>query len=120
MFDNIPFEYPQIKAGKVRALAVTSKKRSPLLPDVPTMTELGIPGFEFGAWFGIAAPANTPPDIVAKINADVNQILAMPDVQAKLPGTEMLGGSPQQFAVFIAAEIAKWRTVIRSINLQAQ
>jgi tripartite-type tricarboxylate transporter receptor subunit TctC len=120
MFDNIPFEYPQIKAGKVRALAVTSKKRSPLLPDVPTMTELGIPGFEFGAWFGIAAPANTPPDIVAKINADVNQILAMPDVQAKLPGTEMLGGSPQQFAAFIGAEIAKWRTVIRSINLQAQ
>lgn len=120
MFDNIPFEYPQIKAGKVRALAVTARKRSPLLPDVPTMTELGIPGFEFGAWFGIVAPAKTPQDIVAKLNADVNQILAMPDVQAKLPGTETIGGTPQQFATFIGTEIAKWRKVIRSINLQAQ
>lgn len=120
MFDNIPFELPQVRSGKLRALAVTSRRRSPLLPDVPTMSELGIPGFEFGGWFGIVAPAHTPKAIVDELNRDVNQILLMPDVQAKLPGTEVLGGTPKQFAAFIASEIAKWRKVIRSINLQAE
>lgn len=119
-FDNVPFELPHIKAGKLRALAITAQHRSPLLPQVPTMSELGIHGFEFGAWYALLAPAGTPMPVVNELNRDINEILAMPDVQAKLPGTEVLGGTPQRAATFISSEVAKWKKVIDDIHLQAQ
>lgn len=119
MFDNFLFQLPQIKAGKVKPLAITSQKRSPLLPDVPTMTEVGVTGFEYGPWFGLVVPARTPRPIVDKINADVNSILQMKEVQDKLQGAEILGGSPQHFSGFIDQEISKWGKVIRELDLKA-
>jgi tripartite-type tricarboxylate transporter receptor subunit TctC len=118
MFDNFLFELPHVTSGKVRAIAITSQKRSPQLPDVPTLTELGIPGFEYGPWFGLVAPAHTPPAVVARVNADVNAVLQMKDVQEKLRGAEILGGTPQQFTTFIAQEVGKWGKVIRALDLK--
>jgi tripartite-type tricarboxylate transporter receptor subunit TctC len=119
MFDNFLFQLPHVRGGKVKAIAITAQKRSPLIPDVPTMTEMGVPGFEYGPWFGLVAPAKTPPAIIAKVNADVNVALQSKDVQDKLQGAEILGGTPQQFAAFIAQEIAKWGKVIRDLDLKA-
>ena len=84
MFDNLPPSLPQIKAGKLRALAVTSVARAPALPDVPTVAEAGLPGFEASSWFGLLAPAGTPPAIVAKINSEVAAWLATPEAKEKL------------------------------------
>ena len=109
MFDNLPSSLPQIKAGKLRAIAVTSTQRAPALPDVPTIAESGLPGFEATSWFGVVAPAGTPPAIVARLNADVNQWLQTPDAREKLlaQGAAAAGGSPEQFAAYIRAETEK-------------
>jgi tripartite-type tricarboxylate transporter receptor subunit TctC len=116
MFDNLPSSLAQIKAGKLRPLAVTSSKRSPALPDVPTVAEAGVPGFEASSWFGILAPAGTPPAIVAKINADVNAWLQSPEGKAELAaqGAEAAGGSPDAFVAHIRAETEKWAKVVKA------
>ena len=115
MFDNLPPSLPQIKAGRLKALAVTSAKRAPALPDVPTMAEAGLPGFEASSWFGILAPAGTPPAVVAKLNAEVAKWLASPEAQEKLlaQGANPAGGTPEDFAKHIAAETAKWAKVVK-------
>jgi tripartite-type tricarboxylate transporter receptor subunit TctC len=99
MFDNLPPSLPQIKAGKLRALAVTSVARAPALPDVPTVAEAGLPGFEASSWFGLVAPAGTPPAIVAKINSEVAAWLATPEAKDKLSrqGAAAAGGTPDDF-----------------------
>ncbi len=116
MFDNLPSSLPQIKAGKLRAIAVTSAQRAPALPNVPTIAESGLPGFEATSWFGVVAPAGTPPAIVARINADLNEWLQSPDAKEKLlaQGAAAGGGSPEQFAAFIQAETEKWAKVVKS------
>ena len=116
MFDNLPSSLPQIKAGKLRAIAVTSTQRAPALPDVPTIAESGLPGFEATSWFGVVAPAGTPPAIVARLNADVNQWLQTPDAKEKLlaQGAAAAGGSPEQFAAYIRAETEKWAKVVKA------
>jgi tripartite-type tricarboxylate transporter receptor subunit TctC len=119
MFDNFLFQLPHIKGGKVKPIAITAMKRSPLIPDVPTLQELGIAGFEMGPWFGLAAPAKTPAAIVSKISADVNEVLKMKDVQEKLQGAEILGGTPRQFADFIGQELDKWGKLIAALDLKA-
>jgi tripartite-type tricarboxylate transporter receptor subunit TctC len=115
MFDNLPPSLPQIKAGKLRALAVTSLARAPALPDVPTLAESGLPGFEASSWFGILAPAGTPAPIVAKLNAEVAKWLATPEAKEKLlkQGANPAGGTPEDFAKHIAAETAKWAKVVK-------
>ncbi len=115
MFDNLPPSLPQIKAGKVRALAVTSLTRAPALPDVPTIAESGLPGFEASSWFGVLAPAGTPPAIVAKLNAEIAKWLATPEAKEKLAkqGANAAGGTPEDFAKHIAAETAKWAKVVK-------
>jgi tripartite-type tricarboxylate transporter receptor subunit TctC len=115
MFDNLPPSLPQIKAGKVRALAVTSLTRAPALPDVPTVAESGLPGFEASSWFGILAPAGTPPAIVAKLNAEIAKWLATPEAKEQLAkqGANAAGGTPEEFAKHIAAETAKWAKVVK-------
>ena len=115
MFDNLPPSLPQIKAGKLRALAVTSATRAPALPDVPTIAESGLPGFEASSWFGILAPAGTPPAIIAKINAEVAKWLASAEGKEKLAsiGANAAGGSPEDFARHIQAETAKWAKVVK-------
>ncbi len=115
MFDNLPPSLPLIKAGKLRALAVTSATRAAALPDVPTMAEAGLPGFEASSWFGVLAPAGTPPAIVAKLNAEIGKWLASPDAKEKLlaQGANAAGGTPEDFAKHIQAETAKWAKVVK-------
>lgn len=118
-FDNVPHVLPHVKAGKMRALAITSAQRSPLAPDIPTVAELGWPGFEVQVFYGFAAPAKTPPEVVGKLNAEINKILAMPDVKKAFleAGVEPLGGSVQQFETFFRQQSAKWEKVIREANI---
>jgi tripartite-type tricarboxylate transporter receptor subunit TctC len=116
MFDNLPSSLQFIKAGKLRAIAVTSAKRAPALPDVPTIAESGLPGFEASSWFGIVAPAGTPPAIIARINNDVNQWLQSSEAKEKLlaQGAIPAGGTPEQFAAHIRSETEKWAKVVKA------
>ena len=116
MFDNLPSSLAQIKAGKLRAVAVTSLKRAPALPDVPTISESGLPGFEASSWFGVLAPAGTPAPIVARLNAEVNKWLQSPEGKEQLlaQGAEVAGGSPEQFVAHIRAETDKWAKVVKA------
>ena len=110
-----------IKSGHIRALAVASKARLRQHPDVPTVAESGVPGFEAVSWFGIWAPAGTPRDVVLKINADIGKVFADPDFRDKFLDRAMLEantGSPEQFAEFIQAEAAKWSKVVKDANLK--
>jgi tripartite-type tricarboxylate transporter receptor subunit TctC len=113
---------PHIKAGKLRALAVTGAERSPLLPDVPTVAEAGVPGFESTAWYGVVAPAGTPPDVVKRLNAEFAKILTQPDVKQRI--TE-LGGlqvplSAESFGKLINAEIDKWGAVVKASGMKVE
>jgi tripartite-type tricarboxylate transporter receptor subunit TctC len=113
---------PFVKAGKMRALAVTGAARSTLVPGLPTIAESGVPGFEAGGWFGILAPGGTPRDIVARLNAEIVRGLAGADMRERLAalGGERAGGGPEQFAVHLRQEIAKWGQLVRSLGLQAE
>ena len=115
MFDSAIAIVPQIKAGKVRAIAITSAKRSPILPEVPTFDEAGMKGFESYAWYGFFAPAKTPPDVVAKLNAAALKVMKGPDWQKVLAdtGSENVGESPEQFTAFTKAEAVKWAKVVK-------
>jgi len=115
MFDNLPSSLAFIKAGKLRALAVTSTARAAALPDVPTMVEAGVPGFEASSWFGILAPAGTPRDVIMRINGEVAKWLATPEAREKLSGQGAIaaGGAPEDFARHIASETSKWARVVK-------
>ena len=116
MFDNLPSSLQFIKASKVRALAVTSLARSSTLPELPTLAESGLPGFEASSWFGVLAPAGTPNDIVKKLNGEIAAWLASPDAKDKLAaqGAIAAGGTPDAFVTHIAAESAKWAKVVKA------
>jgi tripartite-type tricarboxylate transporter receptor subunit TctC len=116
MFDNLPSSLPFIKAGKLRALAVTSGARAAALPDLPTLAESGLPGFEASSWFGVLAPAGTPRDIVAKLNGAIAGWLASPEAKEKLlaQGAIAAGGAPDDFARHIGAETSKWAKVVKA------
>lgn len=114
MFATIPSVMPHIQAGKLRALAVSSAKRSRSLPDLPTVAEKGFPGFEAGSWFGFFAPKGTPQDVIAKVNHAVNE--ALPSLQAQMirEGADPVGGSPKQFGDFTRKEYVKWKAVVKA------
>jgi tripartite-type tricarboxylate transporter receptor subunit TctC len=114
IFDNLPSSIEFIRGDKLRALAVTTDKRNPALPDVPTVADT-VPGYEASAWFGIGAPKNTPPEIIAKLNKAVNEALADPKMQAKLAdlGGIPMPGSPADFGKVMADETAKWEKVVK-------
>jgi tripartite-type tricarboxylate transporter receptor subunit TctC len=120
--DNIPPYLPHVKAGKLRALAISTAKRSPAIPELPTVAEAGVPGYSSGAWFGLVAPAATPKDIVEKLSAETARILQLADVKSRLTelGAEPLSSSPAQFASHIKAEIAKWKKVIHDAHVALQ
>jgi tripartite-type tricarboxylate transporter receptor subunit TctC len=122
MVDSIGAQQANIKAGKLKALAVLDSKRSVVLPDVPTVAESGVPGYQAVGWLGIVAPKGTPAPIVAKLNAQLRQIMAKPDVRDKMLalGFEPSTGSPQEFAREIQSEYAKWGAVVKSAGLTAQ
>ena len=116
MFDNLANAMPQVKAGKLKALAVTTAERSKLAPDLPTMAEAGLPGFDISTWFGLFAPAGTPKEIIAKWNAEVAKILNSPEMRDKLiaQGAEPSPTSPEQFAAFVKSEIPKYAKIIKA------
>lgn len=118
--DSLPAHLPHLKTGKTRALAVASRNRSPLLPDVPTMAEAGLTGYETATNYTLFAPAKTPADIVAQLNRETNAVLTMPEVAEKLAslGIVITGGSTETAVARTAAEVAKWARVIRKGNLQ--
>jgi len=122
MFDNTPNVLQQVRGGKLRALAVTTPRRFALTPELPTVAEAGLKDFEVSVWFGLVAPARTPQPVVERINAEVNRILLLPDVQEtfRLQGVETIGGSPQQFALHLRGQMAKWSGVIREAGIRLE
>jgi tripartite-type tricarboxylate transporter receptor subunit TctC len=116
-FDNVTSWAPQVNAGRVRALAVTSTKRSPLLPNVPTLGELGLQGFEATTFAGIAVPKGTPRDVIIKLNTDISAVINSADFKAKMNGGEVVGGTPESFREYIGAESQKWGKVAKDIGL---
>ena len=121
MFSDAPTALPHIKSGRVRALGVASPKRSTLVPDLPTIAESGVKGYEAYSWAGVVAPAGTPAAIVAKLNADISKALSQPDVKKRLfeEGAEAMPTTPEQFGKMLKAEIAKWTKVVKDANIKA-
>jgi tripartite-type tricarboxylate transporter receptor subunit TctC len=119
MFENMPGAMPHIRAGTVRALAVTGLRRTSALPEVPTLTESGIVGYESLSWSGIAVPAGTPRDVIARLNREINAILATPEMRQKFvdQGAEAVGGTPEAFAEHAKRERDKWSRVIRDASI---
>ena len=113
---------PQIRAGRLRGLGVTSAKRSASAPELPTLHEAGVPGYEATQWYGVLAPAATPPEIVKRLHAEIVEILKLPDVKERLAadGAEPVGDTPEAFGKFIRAEIAKWAKVARDAGIQPE
>ena len=122
MFDNLANAMAQVKAGKLRALAVTTAQRSTLAPDLPTMAEAGVPGFDIVTWFGLFAPAGTPPEIVAKWNADVTRILNAPEMRDRLiaQGAEPAPTSPAEFAQFVAGELVRYARIVKASGAKVE
>jgi tripartite-type tricarboxylate transporter receptor subunit TctC len=115
MFDNIPAVLAQVKGNTINAIAVAGAKRASALPDVPTVAESGVHGFEASAWFGLVAPAKTPAPVLAKLTADIDAILKLPDVQKRFDelGAEPGSVSGTEFGKFLADETTKWTKIIR-------
>lgn len=119
-FGSMPASLPQVRAGKLRAIAVTGAKRVPSAPDVPTIAESGVPGYEFSAWYGLLAPAGTAPRIVNRLYVESKKVLELADVRERLmtDGSEAIGGAPEQFAALIRSEIAKYAKIVRQTNIK--
>lgn len=115
MFDNMPSSLPLVREGKLRALGVTSLKRSPAAPEIPTLAEAGLPGFDAVSWFAMFAPANTPKTIVTKLQLEIAKILKSPDISKRLLdiGLEPIGSTPEELAAYQRSEIAKWAKVVK-------
>ena len=120
-FENLLVAISQIKAGKVRSIALTATKRSPLLPDVPTMVESGVAGYESISWYGVMAPRGTPANIIALLNTEMRKALSAPDSAKWLAeqGSYDVAGTPEQFGAFIKSEIAKWAKVVKASGAKA-
>jgi tripartite-type tricarboxylate transporter receptor subunit TctC len=118
MFPSLPTGLPHVRAGKVRALGVTSAQRSTIVPDMPTVAESGLPGYEANQWWGLVVPAGTQQHIISRLNTEILKLLASHDVKQQLfsQGIEPTGSSPEQFAVYIQAQIAKWSVVVKNAS----
>jgi tripartite-type tricarboxylate transporter receptor subunit TctC len=122
MIDTINTVLPYVRDSRLRGLAVTSAKRSPLLPDLPTLAEAGISGFEAAAWQGIVVPTGTPNEIVQKLNAEVNKALAHPDIRSRLAaqGADILGGTPAEYAAYLRSEMPRWAKAVKDSGAKAE
>ena len=122
MFFTVVGIQPHLKSGKARGLAVTTAKRSEMLAELPTMTEAGLPGFEITSWFGLLAPARTPPEIVSRLNAELLKVQALPDVKAALAklGFDVVSGTPEQFAEHIRREVEKFTKLVKATGIKAE
>jgi tripartite-type tricarboxylate transporter receptor subunit TctC len=122
LFNNAISTVPFIKSGQVRALAVTSIKRMPALPELPTIDESGVKGYDNSSWSAVGAPAGTPKEIIARLNSELNQILKLPDIQERSAagGAVIIGGTPEQFGDYLKSEIAKFARVVKDAKITAQ
>ena len=120
-FDAIPPALPHVKSGRVRALAVANPRRFPSLAEVPTFAESGLPGYTFASWFGILAPAHTPPAIIDQLNRELVRIIKLPETRERFLGLgiEPLGTSPREYAQYLKNEIAQWSAVVRRHDIRA-
>jgi tripartite-type tricarboxylate transporter receptor subunit TctC len=118
MFATIPAVIHLVRAGKLRALAVTSMKRSASAPDLPTIAESGYPGFDASSWFGLVGPAGLPPDVVTKVSAEVARVLKVPEMRDKFiqQGADPVGSTPEEFAEYMRAETAKWAKLVQAVG----
>ncbi|MBL8379279.1 MAG: tripartite tricarboxylate transporter substrate binding protein [Burkholderiales bacterium] len=121
MFDNVPNVAAHVRAGKLRALAITSGKRSPAMPDIPTVDEAGVPGYQVSVWFGLVAPSGTPRDAVTRLNTEINRVLALPEVRERFGGSgiDIVGGAPETFGNLVREQVATWGKVVREGNIRA-
>ncbi|MCW5605804.1 MAG: tripartite tricarboxylate transporter substrate binding protein, partial [Burkholderiales bacterium] len=121
-FATVPAAAPMVKAGRLRALGISGAGRASLMPDVPTIAESGLAGYETSTWHGVLVPAATPREIVLQLNGEINRILNAPDVRGKLigQGLDPVGGTPEQFADYIRSEIAKWAKVVKASGARAE
>jgi tripartite-type tricarboxylate transporter receptor subunit TctC len=122
MFPSLISADQFIKGGKLRALAVAGKRRSPVFPDLPTVSESGVPGFEISQWYGYFAPAKTPRNIVNRLNAEINAVLKDPQIVRKFTddGADIVTDTPEEFGHFVEADIAKWRKVVAAAHIKAE
>jgi tripartite-type tricarboxylate transporter receptor subunit TctC len=122
LFDNLPSSAGHIRGGRIRALAVTSAQRSKALPDIPTVAESGVPGYDVSVWWGFLGPANMPPEIVAKLEADLRTAVQDPAVRSTLDkiGATPIGSSAKEFDAYLHAEAVKWEPVLKAANIRAQ
>jgi tripartite-type tricarboxylate transporter receptor subunit TctC len=122
MFATLLQAQPQIKAGKLRVLAVTTAQRWPAAPDLPSMSEAGVPGYEITQWYGLLAPAKTPLAIVRKLNVEIDSILKLPEIADKLAadGAAAVGGSPERFGAHVKSEVEKYRKLVKQIGLETE
>jgi tripartite-type tricarboxylate transporter receptor subunit TctC len=121
-FCTLPSTLPHAKSGRLRALAVTTPKRSGAAPEIPTVAEAGVPGYQMSQWYGMLAPAATPPAIVDRLNAEIRKALKRPQVRSQLlaAGADPVESSPQEFAAFFSAEIARWTRVVQAAGIRAE
>jgi tripartite-type tricarboxylate transporter receptor subunit TctC len=122
MFATLLQAQPQIKAGKLRVLAVTTAQRWPAAPDLPSMSEAGAPGYEITQWYGLLAPAKTPPAVVRKLNVEIDSILKLPEIADKLAadGAAAVGGPPERFGTHVKTEVEKYRKLVKQIGLETE
>ena len=122
MIATLPGALPHLKSGRLRALGVTSLKRSPVLLDVPTLAESGVPGYEYETWYGVFAPAGTPRDVVGALNKAINQSLSAPEMQAQMgkQGIDPVGGSAEHFSALVRREIVKWTKLIKDAGIRIE
>jgi tripartite-type tricarboxylate transporter receptor subunit TctC len=118
-FVALPVIAPYLKSGRVRVLAVTTAKRSPAIPEVPSLSEAGLAGFDVSQWYGVVVPAGTPAEITAKLNADFVELLKLPDIRTRMgdAGAEPVGNTSAQFGEFIRSEIAKYRRIVKETRI---
>ena len=121
MFDNTPNVLPQVRAGKLKALAVSSKTRSSQAPEVPTVDESGVAGYDVNVWFGVLTVAGTPREIVQRLNADMVRILTSAEVKERFAkmGVDVVAGTPEQFGQFLKSEVARWAKVVHDAGIKA-
>lgn len=121
MFNAIITSLPHVKAGKLKALGVTSSKRSSLAPELPTMSESGLPGFEVSPWYGVVAPVRTPKEVIARLNSEIVKVLHTRDLKERLSGqgVELVGGTSEEFDIYIRSELAKWEKVLKAAGIRA-
>jgi tripartite-type tricarboxylate transporter receptor subunit TctC len=121
MFDNTPNVLPHVRSGRLKALAISSKVRAPSAPEIPTVEEAGVPGYEVNVWFGVLTVAGTPPEVVQRLNTEMVKILNSADVKDRFAkvGVDVVAGTPEQFSVFLRSEVARWAKVVNDAGIKA-